>query len=178
MATASALLGSYSPEDVVVTITTSGGVTHQVSGMVEGTFITVNRNVPFATLYTGSDNTSARVVRKNKSANISINLHQTGESNDVFTALMDLDAQDPTSGNGVFSIFIKDLNGRSLYHADQAFIGTQPDSSFAQEITARDWVIHAIDLQQFIGGNAKITPDTVVDLETLGVTVESRWQTT
>lgn len=177
MATA-ALLGSYSPEDVVVTLTTTGGVTHQVSGFLEGTFITINRNVPFATLYTGSDNTSARVVRKNKSANVTLHLHQTGESNDILSALMDLDGQDPTSGNGVFSIFIKDLNGRSLYHADQAFVGTQPDSTFAQEITSRDWVIHAIDLQQFIGGNAKIDPATVDDLTTLGVVTESRWTTT
>jgi len=173
-----ALLGSYSPEDVIVTITTEAGVTHQVSGMMEGTFITINRNVPFATLYTGSDNTSARVVRKNKSANITLSLHQTGESNDVFTALMDIDAQDPASGNGIFAIFIKDLNGRSLYHANQAFIGTQPDSTFGAEILQRDWVIHAIGLEQFIGGNAKITPDTVVDLQALGIEVESRWTTT
>jgi len=107
MATAASLLGSYSSEDLVITLTTSTGVTHQVSGTADGTFVNIARNVPFATLYTGGDNTSARLVRKNKSANITITLHQSGESNDVFTALMDADSEDPASQNGIFSILYR-----------------------------------------------------------------------
>lgn len=176
---AESLLGSFSPEDLVITLGLKGGGTHQVSGFADGTFVTISRTMPSSTLYTGADNTGARLVRKNRAASITLSLHQTGESNDVLSALLALDEQDSSpSGSGIFSIFIKDLNGRSLYHADQAFIGTQPDSTFGTEIGTRDWVLSAVRLNQTIAGNAQISPDTVADLESLGVVTESRWQTT
>lgn len=175
---AESLLGSYAPEDLVITLGLKGGGVHQISGYGDGTFVTVSRTMPSSTLYTGADNTGGRLVRKNRAASVTLSLSQFSESNDVLSALLVLDEQDSSpTGGGIFSIFIKDLNGRSLYHADQAFIGQQPDSMFGTEVSTRDWVLSAVRLNQTIAGNALISPDTVADLATLGVVSEARWTT-
>ena len=175
---AESLLAGFSPEDLVITLGFKGGGVHQVSGFADGTFVNIARTVPSSTLYTGADNTGGRLIRKNRAANITITLSQFAESNDIFSALLDLDEQDSSpQGGGIFSIFIKDLNGRSLYHAEQAFISQHPDSMFGTEVTTREWIISAIRLNQTLAGNALISPDTVVDLENLGVEVDTRWTT-
>lgn len=175
---AESLLGGFAPEDLVITLGLKGGGVHQISGFADGTFVSVSRTVPSSTLYTGADNTGGRLIRKNRAANITLTLSQFSESNDVFSALLDLDEQDSSpTGSGIFSIFIKDLNGRSLYHADQAFISQHPDSMFGTDVSTRDWVISAVRLNQTIAGNALVSPDTVADLASLGVVVDQRWTT-
>lgn len=48
------LIGNYSPEAVNVVISV-GDFTHQVTGFVEGTFISATRMVPSSEPYIGSD---------------------------------------------------------------------------------------------------------------------------
>lgn len=48
------LIGNYSPEAVNVIISV-GDFTHQVTGFVEGTFISATRMVPASEPYIGSD---------------------------------------------------------------------------------------------------------------------------
>lgn len=171
---ADTLLGTYSPEDLTVIIN-AGGVAHQIAGFVDGTFITIAREVPASTLVTGADNTAARVIRANKSATINLTLLQTCASNDILTQIIDND-QITRDNTWVFSILIKDNTGRSFYHDDQAFIGNVPDSQFSSSVEGRDWVIHCRGLEQYIGGNAKFAPATAQELIALGGEVAARWQ--
>lgn len=48
------LIGNYSPEAVNVVISV-GGFNHQVTGFVEGTFISASRMTPASEPYIGSD---------------------------------------------------------------------------------------------------------------------------
>ena len=168
-------LGNYSPEDVTMMISNDIFGTHTISGMADGTFISYERSVDRATLYVGSDLTSARVLRRNKSGTVSLTLHQSAESNDVLSmiALRDEEAHD---NSYLFSVTIKDLSGRSVFFAPEAFIGNDPTTSYSTDLETRDWTITVTSVERHTGGNAKINPENQATLATLGYTVEDQWK--
>lgn len=170
----SANLASYSPEDVVILIT-HPQISHTISGTADGTFVSYARSVPRSTLTVGADLHAARTLRRNKSGTITITLMQTAESNDVLSMLAQND-ENAHNNDWIFSLTIKDLLGRSLLFADQAFIGNDPDTSYGTEVGTREWTIEVVNVQRHDGGNAIISPEGVDTLTTLGYTVEDRWK--
>ena len=174
MASEIASLGNYSPEDVVMIINWATG-SHTVSGMADGTFISYEREVPRATLYVGSDLSAARVLRRNKSGTISLTLHQSAESNDVLSELARLD-EEAHNNDYLFSVTVKDLLGRTVLFAPQAFIGNDPNITFSTELDTRDWTIQVINVQRHFGGNSKFSPENEALLTSMGYTVEDQWK--
>lgn len=173
MAQTTQILGSYSPEEVTIVLSNQF-FSHIISGTADGSFVNVSRVIPHAQLYTGADASHARVVRGVKSADITITLHQASESNDVLSELLKRD-EEARDNTWLFTLLIKDNSGRSIYSATQAFIGTVPDSDFNIDISERAWVIHAVNMETHIGGNANFTPDTAATLEGLGYEPDERW---
>ena len=167
------ILATYSPESVVVTIS-NVKFSHTVSGYADGTFLGVTRVVPHATLYTGADATNARVVRRVRNYDITLTLHQASESNDVLTQLLHLD-EESRSGEDVFAITIKDTSGRTMYSSNYAFIGTDPDGSFGTELSESAWVIHAVGVESFVGGNGRFTEASYDTMGDLGYTPDAYW---
>ena len=174
MATQSKILGSYSPEDVTVILSGAFGSV-AVNGFVEGTFISITRENPHATLYTGADLSNARVIRRNKGGTININLHQASESNDVLSYLLQKDEED-ASGTWLFSVTIKDELGRSVFHSPTCFISQPPEASFGTDLSDRGWVIQAVSIDQVQGGNGLFSPDTAATLTEMGFAPEDRWK--
>jgi len=172
----SKILGSYSPESVTVVLGNSN-FSHVVNGFIEGSFISVTRENPHATLYTGADLSNARVIRRNKGGTININLHQASESNDVLSYLLQKDEED-ASGTWLFSVTIKDELGRSTFHSPVCFISTPPDASFSTDLSDRGWVIQCVSIDQVQGGNGKFSPDTAATLTEMGFPQEDRWTAT
>lgn len=168
------ILASYSPEDVSI-ILSNDRFTHKISGYVDGSFITISRAIPHATLYTGADATNARVVRDVRNYDITLTLHSAADSNDVLTQLMHLDAQS-RDGSDLFSITIKDEIGRTIGSAPTAFIGTHPDVEFSTEISDRPWVIHTVGTELIIGGNRKLDSNTWGSLTDLGKDLDPFWK--
>lgn len=167
------ILSSYSPESVVIVIG-NNNFSHTINGYADGTFISMARTVPHATLYTGADGSNARVVRAVRNYDITLTLHQASESNDVLSQLLIRD-EDSRNGDDVFYITIKDTSGRTVASSPSAFIGTTPDVSFGTELTEVAWVIHAIGMDFYSGGNGRFTGatwDTMVDL---GRTPDEAW---
>lgn len=173
MAVQQQILGSYAPEDLII-ILQNEFFTHSVSGFAEGTFVNVSRIVPPSTLYTGSDNTAVRVVRSNKGSNIALTLHQGSESNDVLSQALIMDEQ-TKDGTWLFSVLIKDGTGRSLFHSPKAFIANTPNTTFGSEIDTREWTLHCITLDSFIGGNGQLSDDAYRTLQGMGATPDPRW---
>ena len=169
-------LGSYSPEDVIVLIQHED-FSHQVTGFVEsGSFLTFERSVDRATLVSSVDgNHAARVLRRNKAGTLTISLMQTSESNDVLTRIGVLD-EDYHRNKYLFSIMIKDMSGRTVMSASQAFLGNDPTVSFSDGVETRDWTITVARLDKHIGGNSKFSPDNEATLADLGYTVEDQWK--
>ena len=168
------ILSSYSPEDVVMVLS-NDRFSHHVRGFADGSFITLSRLIPHATLYNGADGTNARVVRNIKNYDITVTLHQAAETNDVLNRLIQLDSQS-RDGSDVFSLTLKDNTGRTVLSSPAAFIGTQPDQDFGVEISERAWVISAIYLDGHIGGNGRFSEEGQDDIEDLGYSVPDRWK--
>lgn len=170
------ILATYSPESVIVVISNTN-FTHSISGYTDGSFLTITRNVPHATLYTGADASNARVIRAVKNFDITLTLAQYSESNDVLSQLLRLD-QESRNADNIFAITIKDTSGRTVASSNSAFIGTDPDTAFGVEISDYAWVIHAVGMDMYQGGNAKFTPSTFDTINELGYTPDEYWRPT
>jgi len=167
------ILATYSPESVIVVIG-NDKFSHTISGYADGTFLTLTRVIPHATLYTGADASNAMVVRKVRNYDITLTLHQASESNDVLSQLLRLD-EESRNGDDIFYITIKDTSGRTVASASSAFIGTDPDQSFGVELSENAWVIHAVGMDVFFGGNGRFTGATWDTMTDLGRTPDEVW---
>ncbi|QDP60442.1 MAG: putative structural protein [Prokaryotic dsDNA virus sp.] len=171
---ASKYTSTFSPQDVTVVIS-QGDFSHIVSGFSEDSIVTVERNSDTFTLYTGADDTNTRIYQSNTSSMITLPLQQTSNSNDILSQIYANDRASRDS-SGMFSITIKDNSGRSLFFAEEAFIGRVPDASFGNTMQLREWQIQAVRLDVIFGGNANFTPEDAASFEQLGGTVEDKWR--
>ncbi|MNF36755.1 hypothetical protein D3C85_816580 [compost metagenome] len=166
-------LATFAPNAVDIIITqASTGYSHTIGQYSEDSIVMVDRNAETFTLYTGADNTNTRIYNANTSGTITVSLQQTSASND---ALMALYEQDRVSRSGLFSILVKDNSGRSSYFCEEAYVGVVPNSAYNNSMQTRDWVIHAPQLETFIGGNSILSSEDAAGLQLLGVTVADRW---
>lgn len=168
-------LATFAPNDVNVVITqTSSGIAHIVSGYSEDSIVNIERSAETFTMYTGADNTSTRIYNANKSATVTLSLQQTSASNDILSLLY---ANDSASRNssGLFSLQISDSSGRSRYFSDDAYVGVVPNSAFGNSMQTRDWVLHAHNLDTYIGGNAILSPEDQDVITTLGGSIDAKW---
>lgn len=169
------LLGSYSPESMVIVLS-KGDFVHTISGIADGTFLNFSRLTPASTLYVGADLTTGRVKRRNKATDITLTLHQFATSNAVLQALQRADEEDDLGNTYVFSITIKDLSGTGVWSSNQAFISTVPDSAFGTEAETREWMISAVSLNANIGSNTLFDAAEVAAMNAVGADVDPRWQ--
>lgn len=168
------LIGNYSPEAVTVILSKDSFV-HQVTGFVEGTFISATRMVPASEPYIGSDLSGGRVKRRNRSMNVTISLHQYAASNYVLQALQRADEED--DGNAwVVSCTIKDNSGQTLFFSNQTIIATTPDVTLSSTTETRDWTLFMFNTDNYIGGNTPMSEAEVAAVEAVGGTVDTRWR--
>jgi hypothetical protein len=168
-------LATFSPNDVTVVITQpSSGIAHIVSGYSEDSIVNIERNAETFTLYTGADNTSTRIYNANKSATVTLSLQQTSASNDILSLLYANDSA-TRNASGLFSLQISDASGRSRFFSDDAYVGVVPNTAFANSMQTRDWVLHAHNLDTYIGGNAILSPDDQDVITTLGGSIDAKW---
>lgn len=171
------LLGSYSPESMVIVLS-KGDFVHTISGLADGTFLNFSRMTPASTLYVGGDLSTGRVKRRNKATDITLTLHQFATSNAVLQALQRADEEDDLGNTYVFSITVKDLSGTGVWSSNQAFISTVPDAPFGTEAETRQWMISAVSLQANIGSNTLFDAAEVAAMNAVGADVDPRWQLT
>lgn len=137
----------YNPKEVTIIF---GPVI--VTGFADGTFLSVDFNEDAFTLQVGTDGEGTRSKSNNDSATIAFTLMQSSDSNDLLSALHNIDKNTP-SGDGIVPLLIKDLQGSSLYTAETAWIRKAPTSEFAREAGPREWTIETDKLVAFVGSN-------------------------
>lgn len=174
---ADSLLGNYSPESMVIVLS-KGDFVHTVTGFADGTFLNIARITPASELYVGADLSTGRVKRRNKASTITLTLMQHATSNAVMQALQRADEEDDVGNEWVFAITIKDLSGTGIWSSNQAFIATNPDTTFSTTTETRDWVIQAVSLSANIGSNTLFDSAEVQAMNALGAEVDTRWQLT
>ena len=124
-----------------------------LSGLADGTFVSVVQNADSFALTVGADGEGARAKSNNRSARVSFTLLQTAEANDLLSALHNLDTAPGTNGDGIGPLIIKDNSGRTLITAEKAWIVKAPDAEFAREISTREWMVETHELLRFDAGN-------------------------
>lgn len=172
---ADSLLGNYSPESMVIVLS-KGDFVHTITGYADGTFLTIDRITPASELYVGADLSTGRVKRRNKASTITLTLMQHAASNAVMQALQRADEDDDIGNEWVFAITIKDLSGTGVWSSNQAFIATNPSTTFSTTTETRDWVIQAVSLSANIGSNTLFDSAEVAAMNALGAEVDTRWQ--
>lgn len=139
-------LASYSPEDV--TILVAGFI--PISGLIDGTFVTISKDLsPFSTART-SDGQVARLYNCDSSYTITLTLQNTAESNDVLTKMWQIDE---ISQLGKFPLMIKDQLGTSLFFSTTSWIESVPTMEYSNNITERVWVIRSSQAVINFGAN-------------------------
>ena len=168
------LIGNYSPEGITV-ILSKGSFSHQVTGFVEGSFLSASRMVVASEPYIGSDLTGGRVKRRNRSMNVTISLHQYAQSNYVLQALQRAD-EETDNNDWVVNCTIKDAGGQTMFFSSQTIIATTPDVTFSSTTEQRDWTFFMFNTDNYIGGNTPLDAAAVQAVEAVGGTVEDRWK--
>lgn len=140
-------LFNYCPEEVTII---AGGF-FQLKGFVDGTFISVNKDiVPFTSVRT-PDGTVARLYNNDNTYTVSVTLHSASDSNDVLTKLWQLDE---ITQKGKLPLIIKDHSGSDLLFSPAAWLESVPNLIKSNGIEGRTWTFKATGCVINIGGNS------------------------
>jgi len=140
---------TYAAESVRIIV---GGV--PISGLADGTFVSVSRDEQAYNKTTGADGTTSRSRTGNRAGTIAITLQQTSPSNDVLSGFM---LADEAADQGVVPVLIKDTSGRTLHYASAAWVQQKPDEEFGKEVSDREWTLDCARIDSFVGGNTSQT---------------------
>lgn len=140
-------LANYSPERVNVVL----ALMHTVSGFVDGSFITIEKDSPTFTVRESADGVVSRTMNSSMLYTVRLTLAQYAESNEVLSWMHNADLI--TKGRAKFPMTIKDASGGSTMFAAEAWISTVPTTSFSTGVETREWEIKCATSVNFVAGN-------------------------
>lgn len=127
-------LATYIPEEVTCVL--AGLLV--LEGYVDGTFVTVDKDVnPYSTVAT-PDGTTARIQNEDTKYTITFTLYGGSTSNDALTKLWQLDE---LTNMGKFPVFIKDNSGTDLFFSPTAWVVQVPSISKGNTFSDKVWTI-------------------------------------
>lgn len=121
-------------------------------GFADGSFVEIAYTSDAFVTVVGADGDVTRSKTNDKRATITITLMQSSNSNQLLSALANLD-QRAGNGAGVGPLLIKDNQGLSLYSGEHSWIAKQPDAVFDKTAGPRAWKIECAALEALTGGN-------------------------
>lgn len=124
-----------------------GGI--QITGFIDGEFITVSYDDEIFKHVNGADGEVARIKSNKLMATATIRLLQTSLTNDVLSGFLLADIAE----NITQLFIIKDLNGNTILSASQCSISKFSDVGYGTENVNREWTIKIPKLLGFVGGN-------------------------
>lgn len=153
---------NYRPDDVICLL---GGIL-QVEGFVEGTFISINKDMmPFTSIKT-ADGQMGRLYQNDQTYTIVITLHAGSPSNDVLTKFWQLDE---ISQRGKFPLLFKDPSGSDLFFSTNTWVEQLPTLSKSASIDQRVWVLRSSQAVINIGSNSEDEASILQDLLNLAI---------
>ena len=137
---------NYCPESVNCLI---AGII-PVTGFVDGTFISVDKDeMPYSSIRM-PDGTVARKKNTSQTYTITITLHNGAETNNLLTKMWQIDE---LTDRGKFPLLIKDQSGSDLLFSTESWIEGIPSMTKSNAIDSRVWVIKSAYAVINIGGN-------------------------
>jgi hypothetical protein len=139
-------LRTYDSGQVVITVGS-----HVVTGYNDGDFVQVEEQGDGIQASIGANGEMARSMSQVRSVKITLTLQQTSPTNDVLSALANVDRR---TGAGTFAFSMADLMGSTVVEDSNSFILKKPNSGFGTGISTREWVIQTSnDVDYNVGGN-------------------------
>lgn len=139
------LVRTYDPKKIVITFGTN-----IITGLPDGSFVNIVQNGDSFEKQKGADGGVDRVNKNAGDFSVTLTLKQTSPSNAALSAAHILDK---TTNAGKLPLTIKDVNGTSLFFADQAWIGKPPDSENSNALSNREWRLDTGIAKYIVGGN-------------------------
>ncbi len=122
----------------------------RITGFAKGTMINVERDEAAFAKTPGATGDTVRVRNRNRGGKATFTLMAESPVNDQLSALAQLDEK---FGTGSGELLITDLNGTSVYEAENAWIEKISNAPMGDEAQNREWVIDCAELLMFVGGN-------------------------
>ena len=141
-------VATYAPKKLLCMI---NGI--RVTGFSDTDILTITRDTPKFSKQTGVMDETARAHSASSGVKVALTLMQTSEANDLLSALLKQDDDDPGSSNLV-SIYITDQNGTFHFVTEEAWLVDYPEVSFNNELSNRVWEFDCATTSQHVGGNA------------------------
>lgn len=142
----------YDPDKVTVSF---AGQT--INGWADGEYVRIEQESDDFSDTVTTDGNVTRSKTNDRRATVTFILLQSSLSNEVLSYIRNAGINGfDTDGNeatGVGALVIKDLNGNSIFQAENAWISKPPDISFDREPGSREWTIRCAQLVRFDGGN-------------------------
>lgn len=123
-----------------------------ITGYAKGTFVSIEFNEDAFALTVGADGEGCRSRTNNRSAKITFTLMQSSPSNDLLSAMHNLDQMSP-GGDGIGPYLLKDLLGTSIAMAETAWITKMATLEYGPEPGDRSWVLETDSMLATVGGN-------------------------
>ena len=143
-------LFNYVPESVQCLI--AGFI--PITGFVDGTFISVDKDeMPYSSVRM-PDGTIARKYNNSQTYTITITLHNGAETNNLLTKMWQVDE---ITQRGKFPLLIKDQSGSDLLFSTESWIEGIPSLTKSNAIDSRVWVIKSAYAVINIGGNEEVS---------------------
>lgn len=140
-----AQLATYMPEEVTILL---AGI--PVSGFIQGSFISVDKDVkPFTSKRT-ADGTVSRMYNNDQTYTITLTLYSGSDSNQLLTRLWQLDE---ITQRGKFPLMIKDRSGSDLFFSTTTWIEGIPSLVKSNQYEPRAWTLRSSSAVINIGGN-------------------------
>lgn len=137
---------NYCPDQVNVLV--AGFI--PLTGFVDGTFISITKDImPFTPKRT-PDGSIARVHHNDQTYTIVITLHNGSESNDLLTKVWQLDEITRTAK---FPLIIKDHSGSDLFFSATSWIESPAQIIKSSKVDERIWTIRSAQAFTNIGSN-------------------------
>jgi hypothetical protein len=136
---------TYDPKKVLVTFGTIS-----FEGYADGTFISMAQNGDNFEKVRGADGTVDRVNKNATDYAITVTLKQSSVTNDLLSVIAYADKE---TNAGVLPFVIADKGGTTLFFAESAWIGKEPDSEFSSDLSNREWRIDTGSAKKFDGGS-------------------------
>lgn len=166
-------LKTYDPTQVII-ILEKNNKSHIVTGVSEKSIVSIDRADAWSESVGAYGNTTRIYNPVWKKATITIPLQQTSESNDVFEALFTTDVNSRNSDN-LFSITVKDNEGRSLHYGYEAYVAVKPKAAYTDSMETREWVVRVNELEDRLGGNSKVNQQLADIVADFGGSIDSKW---
>lgn len=124
-----------------------------LKSLSDGDSVIFRRNNPLYNSRAGNDGAVGRARVTDKRAQFEIRTQQTASVNDELSAMFNMDSI-TEEGQFVGPIMVKDLSGRTVISAGQAWLMSLGDVGFESgAVGERTWTFECADSVAFIGGN-------------------------